>query len=555
VSVERCHEVAAALHAVHQLVLWCLRLAALREGEVFGLRVGDWSPGVFQVRRIGGHRRYIRNDLGEFVIGESRPGTKGSPELVPFSADGQVDDREEPTDILTRPVAIPAVLDAFVADFIAVFHTDPLTGQVDVDARLVPGLREEDSGGIAAFDAALAKACAETVSDREGAVFSSHVLRKSLNTELENRGVDDRALRLLLGHRSEKGKSLDVHDTFYDLGLDDLQLLTLAGEVAATVPHAVVDLRVPTSRLPQWGRSTRHARARAHIEATLLASGWYRPRSGSSGGIQAGAESAVDPFALDAEEDPMGTADEVTTTVAAARLSVSESQVKRLLDRGELRGHKVLRGGRLLWVVASSEVDAAIRRRAGVGLTEAADSLGIARHRLWRLAVQLRLRDGDRASRESFRLSPEDVDRLDAELTAQAAALEGALTHSAAAAELGLTEPLVQTLARRGELDRVADPRTRIERVTVESVDAYRQRNPGCTPVAEDERVVAVSDVRAVLQESRHAVTDLVCARQLAVVSIGRRQYVGSRSLREYLRRHPRPGGLERLAMLETARP
>ena len=118
---------------------------------------------------------------------------------------------------------------------------------------------------------------------------------------------------------------------------------------------------------------------------------------------------------------------------------------------------------------------------------------------------------------------------------------------------LELPESVVQSLAHRDTLT-AAESRGRGVRVTRASVTHYALRH-SVARVAPGERVVSVHDVREVLQVSRHVVSDLVHSHRLSVIEIGRRQFVGSDSIRAYLAEHPRDGAVQRLALFEVEQP
>ena len=118
---------------------------------------------------------------------------------------------------------------------------------------------------------------------------------------------------------------------------------------------------------------------------------------------------------------------------------------------------------------------------------------------------------------------------------------------------LELPESVVQSLAHRDTLT-AAESRGRGVRVTRASVTHYALRH-SVARVAPGERVVSVQDVREVLQVSRHVVSDLVHSHRLSVIEIGRRQFVGSDSIRAYLAEHPRDGAVQRLALFDVEHP
>ena len=324
-----------------------------------------------------------------------------------------------------------------------------------------------------------------------------------------------------------------MHDANYDLGLGDEQLQQIADTIESLLPESGRDLRIPTTRLPQWGRGTRQAARRHEVEARWLADGWYRPVS-----------------------DIAVAGPTLTLKVAADELDLSPSQLKRMFDQGTVEGSKVWQGNRKVWVVPVAEVERMKARRRQTTLPELAARVGKDRHALWLLVGEMGMLGAGRLPGERVYLSDEQVAEVERELDRRAAAAAHAVPVSIAAARLGLPEGVVQTLMRQGELIEHADPAdSRLSYVLVDSLVAYELRHPRQPAIEPDEPLVSVAVVRHVLAESRHAVSHLICARELAVTWVNRRQHVGVKSLQRYLDRHPRPGAAGRLAMVVQVRP
>jgi len=435
--------------------------------------------------------------------------------------------------VLHRRLAIAPSLDRLIAYSADVFHGEAQDAD-STEPRLQPGLQNDDSSGSTAFSTALTQACLATA-DQAGehpVMVTPHDLRASLNTDLENAGVDDRWLRHYFGHQTEGGKKLDVHDANYDLGLRDEQLQQVADAIESLLPESGRDLRIPTSKLPQWGRGTRQAARRNDVEGRWLTDGWYRPSS-----------------------EAQLTGPTLTLKVAADELGLSTSQLKRMLDAGRVEGTKVPRGQREIWSVPVAEVERVKARRQQATLPELAARLGQDRHALWSLVNEMGMLGAGRLPGERVYLSGDQVAEVERELDRRAAAAAHAVPVSVAAARLGLPDGVVQTLMRQGELvERPNAADSRLSHVLVDSVVAYELRHPRQPDIEPDEPLVSIADVRHVLGESRHAVSHLICARELAVTWLDRRQHVGVRSLQRYLARHPRPGGHERLALYARAR-
>lgn len=523
VPFERCMQVAARLHPIHQRVLFEGRYEGTRAGEIYGTRVGDRTDGQLSVRAVGGRVRDVRDTDGTFVRSDVRPGTKGSQEGV-LSPDS----RESARELHQRTVPIAPTLAAFLDTFDAAFHTDHLTGSIDLSARGIPGIREDDVGGVAGFESALKLACEETADGAIGPVyFRPHDLRASLNTDLENAGVDDRWLRHMFGHSTERGVTLDVHDSRYDLGLDKAALESLAVQIEALIPEGT-DLCVPTSRMPSFGVDTRHGRCIEVIEDRLIVRGWYVPDPDDSSAVG------------------------LTVKVVAERLNLSQTHVTRLLTTGKLPGRMATKGGTSVWLVLEEDVDREVRLRQRMTIRELAKILGETYHRVYTVVTDLKLGAG-RMPGDALRLAPDEVQQVTAHFEEKSRRDGEHLTHAQAAERLDLPVPLVQTLVRAEHLEPSARS-GRTARVTLASVEAYERAYPVRT-VGTDERVVSIADVRDVLGATRNEVSNLVATRRLAVVEIHRRQYVGGLSIRTYLAAHPLAGACERLALLEVTQP
>src|SRR5687768_16750945 len=80
-----------------------------------------------------------------------------------------------------RTIPVPGPLADLIRETIRVFHTDPVTGEVNTAARLIPGLGTDDDGGISALYGALAAAFATMrAEDPAVATFNPHDLRYSV---------------------------------------------------------------------------------------------------------------------------------------------------------------------------------------------------------------------------------------------------------------------------------------------------------------------------------------------------------------------------------------
>ncbi len=132
------------LHAVHATALWLLRVMALRVSEAYGVNVGDvFDDGermLIKVYRQGG------KDFD--VLDEHRNEVRVTSKEVLKTAGSE------------RALMVPRQLAALIRIVIEIFHTDPVSGAIDPNARLIPGLMRENQAGQSAFRPALAVAAA-----------------------------------------------------------------------------------------------------------------------------------------------------------------------------------------------------------------------------------------------------------------------------------------------------------------------------------------------------------------------------------------------------------
>jgi integrase len=178
----------ALLTATSQLATWLMRLVGLRIGEAYGLFVTDFDDdGVtawLRVKTQGGTTSLARDKAGRLVASKTKDHTKtlGSTRRVP----------------ICRPLA------DLITEYIRVFHTDPATGQVNTGARLIAGLRSEDSSGSDALRAGIEAAFQERIGTGPAVDFEPHDLRAGLITDLRNAGIDERVAEWYTGHAAPK---------------------------------------------------------------------------------------------------------------------------------------------------------------------------------------------------------------------------------------------------------------------------------------------------------------------------------------------------------------
>ncbi len=307
-SLGEVARIAGQLHAVHQIALWTCRILTVRLGEAHGIRVGDIA--------------HLNDGTGRSLLwlhaqgGRKFHAFEGEQIVRTFHKEGMKHAYSE------RMQLVPAQLMALFDDAVAVFHADALSGAVDLEARLVPGLLSQHTGGQETFRTALKQAAYEagvTTVSLNG--FTRNVLgppnpkdlRSSAVTDLEwVPGLDPTALRRYAGHAPGN----DVHALHYviDQPVNEkfVQVCSaMESMIDAEIPGG---LMIPTARRCTTG-SQRTLNARSQeIDERLILRGW----------LLTNADAPADPW-LSVEE------------VSEGRCCVTRSLV--VLDRGRRRGH------------------------------------------------------------------------------------------------------------------------------------------------------------------------------------------------------------------------
>ncbi|MBW4079487.1 MAG: site-specific integrase [Acidobacteria bacterium] len=255
VAFVEARALASELHVVHQIVLWLMRVAGLRISESYGLRIsnfvfdGEW--GYLLIGAMGG-RTFLTRDENEFVVSSRRVETVK-------------------TDAGYRLIALPHSLTRLILHVIDVFHTDPLTGDVDATARLIPAIRAAE-GGPGGFRNAL-KAASLVVGggvDEEDLVIP-HDMRKGFATDLAwSLELEAIVMRRAMGHRAGQ----DVFALVYTL--DDRLFEAMkpaACVIDAQIVRSIGSLLVPTTMKPRYDSSL-DRRVRAGRDASLAEIGW-----------------------------------------------------------------------------------------------------------------------------------------------------------------------------------------------------------------------------------------------------------------------------------------
>jgi integrase len=422
--------VAAHLHPLHQVALWVMRLLGERISEGFGLRVRSLRPTrglwVLDVDEQAGVRFEVTDDAGRRVAVMRKDELK--------------------TGTSVRTIVLPRQVGELLHAYIGVFHTDPLTGEVDPDAPLFPGDNEEGEASQAGFRSALDKAIALAGVQR----FTPHDLRAAVSSELELLGAPKVARQRYLGH--DPGE--EVIDEHYTPDLPDGALTVPAAEAVEGLldREGIITLLVPTTRLPLLSSDHPLRERMAHITDTLIGLGWLLPPA-------------------DDDEPTLGVRD------VAAELGVSVTHAGRLLGTRipVVSGHRGERRARL----SDLEVHMAA---FGPTVEDVAAELGWDYHRTLRtlhsVVPDLATDPEDRR----IHLEAEQVEALRAEVRRLEELHDRAVPLPVAAAEiLGRAPTTVRGWLKRGEL--AADPETDTTRRTFLSL-ASIEAHPECPPGA-----------------------------------------------------------------------
>lgn len=472
-----CRRLAGHLHPVWQIAFWLMRSTGLRISEAFGLRVEDVldlaDGGLIDVFRQGGKPFHAYGDDGHIirVPDKATPKTAASIRLI---------------------VACEPVL-AMLRVAVDAFHTDPETGLVDGQARLIPGLANPDRGGQAGFRAALAAAAVAEGLDSDTLEFrvSSHLLRKSLTTELGwDTTLQEGAKRLYVGQRAAD----DVYGRTYTLNHPDLA-------PTRAVAHAVTSdiqtclggsLLTPTARRFHF-RAGNPLRSRTgHVWAVLDDAGW-----------------TAQP---DEPDDPL-----LDAHALAAELAVSATTARRWMRTGTVPsvpittpGQPVTRHARLSDIQALRDQQAATTR-----LPDLAASLKLGYHEARTIVQRLNLHPRRAQGTGEFLLDNAEATAVRAEADRLAALHARSVRIATAAVDIGTGVATINVLIRSGALtlDHDTDP-SGAKYVTRTSIAAEKARRASRVPA----RQVPRADAAVTLGQAR-AVTGLTEGMLLALAA------------------------------------
>lgn len=520
----------ATLPPMLQVAVWILRLAGLRIGEVYGLRVSDYGRTddgypYLQVDKQGGASTLHRNkDDGDLVRTDEKARTK--------------------TSAGERKLRICESLGLLIERFIDVHHTDPRTGQVDTEARLLPGLDKDDTGGQSALRDRLAASAAFI-----GFPVHPHQLRAALGTDVQKADLPMRIRFAYLGHQRPNG---DIQARHYDLGVtleehqavidvvDDRLLRqvlpNLIKQPTANEPDgrpgtADVDLMVATSAKSQFGRHTATFKKVDQIEERLRHIGWRTVC-----------------------RDVLGTqveAVELTVAEAAKAMGSSVSAVKRLIVNGSLPAHREAWGHREKWVILGPDLDTFMNQET-VSTQELADELNIAYHSVRKLIADMELEPPGFIPGTRLRLDPAAAEQVRTEHARRVQHLNSAVAFSEAARILDIPATAVETLVRSGKLTQAPTPASGFRYITRKSVEDYQVRHPKSDPRAPlktGDRLVPIAQARVILGVSRPVMSALTQSNQVELKPKPgtRHQYVTLSSMRRWAKDERVDGFEERL--------
>ena len=283
--------------------MWIQRILGLRVAEVFGLRLGDFYDlgelAVLDVRRQGGRSFWVRGE-------NDRPVKVGHKDSTKTSA-GQ------------RTLVIPRQLAEVLRTYIRAYHIDPVSGTMDLERRLIVGLRQPNHSGVGAYASALKSAFVAAGLGPLDIEFSagSHHLRKSLSTDIRYQTKVAEAIRSeWIGHRlTGQGGGATITMTTYTLKMPVLEpLKEAAREIETLIETAGCRLLVPSTKKPGYalGHYLLEPTWQQHVTDVLA---------------EAEAASLNEHF--------------LTVAEAASLLKVAEGTVRRLIRAGTLESVQV----------------------------------------------------------------------------------------------------------------------------------------------------------------------------------------------------------------------
>lgn len=483
VTLVECRDLAGHLHVVHQLVLWLQRILGLRISESFGPHVRDVvtadGVGLLTVEVQGG-RQFLIAERGETAVSVAEK-------------------RQLKRSWSRRVLPIPAALMALIDLVILAFHTDPATGEIDVDARLVPGLARPDVSGQAAYRNALSVAVDAVRLD--GRKVGPHLMRKSLASALAYDPTITEAAK-----RRFVGKTAGDDDFARTYTLDDPELRAfraIAERLDRDIVAEVGSLIVPTARSVLLGHANPLKSRAREIDHVLRRAG-----------------ALVD--AIPAGEALCGSAR------VAELLGCSVTEARRRMTSGEVPCQMVTVPGRSKpqRLARQCDVEHVLQAEAShITLASLAVELGVVQRDVWEAATRLGIGLHRLPGRRAAVLTDADRSVVVAEFARVDALHARSLTVTAAATQLQVSRRFVDGLLARGALtadgERDSSGQRFVTRLSVEAWAAHRSRRTVSPP---SEPSITVDALHAVAGRSTRSLMTLARTGQLVLVD-GRAPY------------------------------
>ena len=432
IPLEACAKAAADLVFIDQVAMWIQRLLGLRLGEAFGPFVGDLvdsgAHGILVVDKQGGRTFLMRDGYGNIVRRHHKDQLKN--------------------DASVRVLIVAEPLMVLLRVLIEAYHTDPDTGEVDLEARLIPGRRYRNRAGAQSYANHLTAAfIAVGEQDEFGADISTHSLRAALATDLHwsPDQLVELARKRFFGHAIGD----DVHDRVYVLDHPDLApQLAVAVQIGQAVDAELGSLLI-TPRVHKWDKGNAFYDRRGYIDLVLARHGML----GSSPG----------PALADTAE-------------VAQELGIAVTTARRLLRSGAIPGTELVsHDGPKRYVAPRGAVESYRDRPHvyGTSLPDAAGDLGLTYHEAYRLLCDLEI-EVERDSAGAFHLDDLTMARMRRELTRVRDLHARAVRHTEAAKRLRCSRRSVSDKLSRGELalDDETDS-SGAQFVTLDSINAY----------------------------------------------------------------------------------
>lgn len=472
---------AAKMPPIGQVNLWLERVLGLRISEAYGPEVRDYTKdadgrGWIVIEAQGGHRSFTRDpETGRLVAGDRKARTKSRAGV--------------------RTIPLPAQLTEALDALIDTFHTNPETGAVDLDARLIPGLREDDISGQATYRDQL-----HAAQKGNKTAFLPHTMRACLITDLKNAGISERIRHAYAGHEMENQTIQDQH---YDLGVPEADLVTAADVLERLIAEEVPNGRLiaATTKRHIFGVATKMRVRKVWIETRLRTHGW----SGVADASQV----------------------ELSVDAVAARIGKARTTTGRLMTSQTIPSHTKSWGQREVRVAYERDVEAYLDS-LGTDLSALAGELGCGYRRVYDLAGELGLLDNDRDAKARILLTDSAADAVRDAVLTRAEAEQQAVPLALAADMIGLELNDVQTLVLQDVLRTVNVPGAkRLRYVTVDSIDSYNARHPRVPTLdARDEPTGAFMATAKLMGISRATLGVLVRTRRVQATTRGRQQRI-----------------------------